>query len=92
MSYDSYVHGAYETSMELWDPDSGRFQLRGHPAPSMRQTIVEAVFLKLHEVVGAVEFTAAVTAQADVFEAARGARRALDEANPWVGLSNREDR
>ena len=92
MSYDSYVHGAYETSMELWDLDSGRFQLRGHPAPSMRQTFVETVFLKLHEVVVAVEFTAAVTAQADVFEAARGARHALDQASPRDGLRNREDR
>ena len=92
MSYDSYVHGAYETSMDLWDPDSGRFQLRGPPAPSMRQTFVEAVFLKLHEVVVAIEFTAAVTAQKDVGAAARGARHALDEANPWDGMSNREDR
>ena len=82
MTYDAYVHGAYETTMELCDPDIGRFMMRGHLSPSKRQEFVEAVFLKLHEVVVALEFTAAVTAHAEIFEAARDARHAMDNSEP----------
>ena len=57
--------------------------MRGHRSPSKRQEFVEAVFLKLHEVVIALEFTAAVTAHAETFEAARDARHAMDESEPW---------
>ena len=78
MIYDKYVHGAYETTMELCDPDTSRFMMRGHLSPSKRQEFAEAVFLKLHEVVVAIEHTAAVTGQAKIFEAARDARRTMD--------------
>ena len=47
--------------------------------------MLEAVFLKLHKVVIAVEVTAAVTAHAEVFKEARCARRALDEVHPCKG-------
>ena len=83
MTYDAYVHGAYETTMELCDPDTGRFMMRGHLSSSKRQEFVEAVFLKLHEVVIAVEFTGAVTAHAEIFKAARDARHAMDDCEPW---------
>jgi hypothetical protein len=83
MSFDGYVHGAYETTMELCDPETGRFMMRGHLSPSKRQEFVEAVLLKLHEVVIALEFTAAVTAHAEIFQAARDARHAMDNAEPW---------
>lgn len=84
MTYDAYVHGAYETTMELCDPRRGIFAMRGHPAEEKRQEFVEAVFLKMHEVVVAVEFTAAVTAHADVFRAARDARHVMDASEPWI--------
>lgn len=83
MTYDAYVHGAYETTMELCDTDTCRFMMNGHLSPSKRQEFVEAVFLKLHEVVRALEFTAAVTAQAEIFTAARDARHAMDDTEPW---------
>jgi hypothetical protein len=83
MSFDAYVHGAYETTMELCDPETGRFMMRGHLSPSKRQEFVEAVLLKLHEVVVALEFTAAVTAHAEIFQAARDARHAMDDSEPW---------
>ena len=83
MTYDAYVHGAYETTMELCNPSTGVFAMRGHPEEPKRQEFVEAVFLKMHEVVVAVEFTAAVTAHAEVFKAAREARHVMDAAEPW---------
>jgi hypothetical protein len=48
-----------------------------------RDEFVEAVFLKLHEAVVAIEFTAAVTADATVFAGAREARRTMDASEPW---------
>ncbi len=83
MSYDAYVHGAYETAMELCNPSTGVFAMRGHPAAAKRQEFVEAVFLKMHEVLVAVEITAAVTAHAPVFKAAREARHVMDTSEPW---------
>lgn len=83
MVYDAYVHGAYETTMELCNPSTGTFAMRGHPSAAKRQEFVEAVLLKMHEVVVAVEFTAAVTAHADVFKTAREARHAMDASEPW---------
>jgi hypothetical protein len=37
----------------------------------------------LYEVVIALEFTAAVTAHAEIFKAARDARHAMDDSEPW---------
>ena len=83
MVHDAYVHGAYETTMELCIPSTGVFAMRGHPEASKRQEFVEHVFLKMHEVVIAVELTAAVTAHAEVFKGARDARHAMDVSEPW---------
>jgi hypothetical protein len=83
MTSDAYVHGAYETTMELCDPLTGRFLVGGHPDVLKREEFVEAVFLKLHEVVIALELTAAVTAQDAVFRAAREARHTMDRSEPW---------
>jgi hypothetical protein len=83
MAYDAYVHGAYETTMELWNPRTGSFEMRGHPSHAKREEFVEAVFLKMHEVVVATELTAAKTSHVEVFAQAREARRAMDAAEPW---------
>lgn len=83
MAYDAYVHGAYETTMELCEPKTGSFQMRGHQDAATRHLHEEAVALKLHEVVAAVEITAAVTSTASVFEAARTSRRGMDAMAPW---------
>ena len=83
MAYDAYVHGAYETTMELWNPRAGSFEMRGHPSNAKREEFVEAALLKMHEVVVATELTAAVTAHGEVFTLAREARRAMDASEPW---------
>ena len=78
--FDAYVHGAYETTMELYDPGVGHFRMRGFRSQSKQQDHVRLVFAKLHEVVGALECTAAVTAHEEIWKATRDARRALDGA------------
>ena len=83
MGGDAYVHGAYETTMELCEPRSGRFFLGGHPDSETRHTHLEFAALKLHEVVVAVELTGAVTSTALVFDAARNTRREMDRLDPW---------
>jgi hypothetical protein len=83
MTGDAYVHGVYETTMELCDPLTGRFFVQGHPMPQVRLEHVEFAALKLHEVVVAVELTAAVTSTAGVFDAAREARREMNRRELW---------
>lgn len=81
--FDAYVHGAYETTIELYDPRTGRFRMRGHSSPSKRREYIEWMPLKLHEVVRAVELTAAVIGHGEIFNAARDARHAMDKTNSW---------
>lgn len=83
MSYDAYVHGAYETTFELLDLTTGRFLLQGHPDRETRQLHAEAVALVLHTVISAIEITAAVSSMASVFDSAREARRAIDARDLW---------
>ena len=77
---DAYVHGAYETTMELYDPRIGHFSMRGCRFRWKRQDYIKWVFLKLHEVVTALETTAAATGHEEIRKATRDARRALDRA------------
>lgn len=83
MSGDAYVHGSYETTMELCEPHTGRFFLGGHPDGETRHMHLEFAALKLHEVVVAFELTGAVTSAAPVFEEARNTRREMDRLAPW---------
>ena len=83
MSYDAYVHGAYETTMELWSNQRGTFMMRSHSSAAKRDEFIEAVFMKMHEVVVATELTAAAFGNAAVFEQARKARRTMDAPGPW---------
>ncbi len=82
MTYDAYVHGTYETTMELYHPRTGRFMMRGHPAPPKRQEFVDAVYRILHEIVCAVELTAAVTAQPEIRQAVRNLKHTMDNSMP----------
>lgn len=83
MAYDSYVHGAYESTMELCDPNQNEFMMRGHRSAEKRAEFIEAAFLKMHEVVIALEMTAALTAHEAVFHEARETRRKMDRLDPW---------
>jgi hypothetical protein len=83
MAYDAYLHGSYETAMELLNPVAHQFEMRGHPDGAKRHEFAEAVFLKLHEVVVAIELAAAVSGNSTVFHAARDARHNMDASDPW---------
>jgi hypothetical protein len=83
MGLDAYVHGAYETTMELWNPEIGRFMSGGNLPPQRKDDYLVMVFLKLHEVVVAIEFTAAVLRKARIFMIARETRHTMDGAWPW---------
>ncbi len=56
--YDSYVHGAYETAMELYSGETHRFMLGGHESERHRCVARTSVAGKLHEVVAALEYMA----------------------------------
>ncbi len=80
-AYDSYVHGSEESSMELCNPATGLFEMQGRVPDSKRAEFIEAVNSKLHEVVVAIELTAAVSGDAEVFKEARNARHQLDQVS-----------
>jgi hypothetical protein len=67
--YDKFVHGSYVTAMELYDPRSSTFMLRGHEAPEKKQEYKRATASKLHT---------SVTALAAIAEFGTN-RRLLDE-------------
>jgi hypothetical protein len=56
--YDSYVHGAYESAMELFTGRTRTFMMVGHESPRHRCMAKVAVAGKLHEVIGALELMA----------------------------------
>ena len=57
--------------------------MRGHVAAEKRDEFIDAVFLKMHEVVTSLQMTAAVTAQETVFNEVRETRRTMDTREPW---------
>lgn len=81
--FDAYVHGAYETTMELYNPDTEDFIMREHPMIEKRKEFIKFVFLKMHEVVCAIVLTSTITANEDVFREAQEARRIMDMSDPW---------
>ena len=83
MSYDAYVHGAYETTLELWSDQRGTFMVRSHASVAKHDEFIEAVFMKMPEVVVATELTATALGNAAVFEQARKARRTMNATEPW---------
>ena len=51
--YDKFVHGAYITTMELYDGRSHSFMLRGHEWGEKRRVYKSTIASKLHEVLAA---------------------------------------
>ena len=54
--FDSYVHGAYETAMELFSGKTHAFMLNGHDSDTARYRAKIVIALKLHGVIIALEF------------------------------------
>jgi hypothetical protein len=83
--YDSYVHGAYETSMELFRGDEMRFMLSGHDSPRYLCLTYTSLAAKLVPVLVAFEFAAVLHGLDDLRKEIIGAREALVDSGE--GLS-----
>ena len=76
--YDGFVHGCYESTMQLWSTEEKAFELLGRSDADVKAEFVDATIHKLHEVVAAIEITANMTGCDEVNQAAREARRKMD--------------
>ena len=83
MAYDAYVHGSYETTLELWNDQRGTFMMRSHSSAAKRDEFIEAVFMKMYEVVVATELTAKALGSEAISEQARKTRRTMNATEPW---------
>ncbi len=83
--YDSYVHGAYESAMELFTGRTGRFMMTGHESLRHRCMAKVSVAGKLHEVVGALELMALSRRLAPLSATIYRARHELEASNEESG-------
>ncbi len=79
--YDSYVHGAYLTAMELYHGGTKEFEVAGTAWQRTRCVAKTAVAGKLHEVLVALEYMAALAGNSEVHAEVRAARHRLDASN-----------
>jgi hypothetical protein len=87
--YDSYVHGAYQTAMELYRP--GRFMMTGHESAAHRCVAKAAVAGKLHEVVVALGFMARTRKLDPLLTTVTAARLELTKSEEESGTDCRRD-
>jgi len=80
-NYDSYVHGAYFTAMELYHGGTRSFMLAGDESPHHRCVAKVAVAGKLHEVISALELMALTLNLTELRESIREGRIALDASD-----------
>ncbi len=83
--YDTYVHGGYETAMELFRGDEMRFMLSGHDSPRYRCLTYTSIGAKLISVLVAMEFAAVLHGIEELREEIKSARSLLIESGE--GLS-----
>jgi hypothetical protein len=74
---DKYVHGAYITALELYDPYRNVFMTDGHVAAEIRQMYMRWTASKLHEVLSRLVFIARFSDNADLREDMQLAAREL---------------
>lgn len=82
---DKYVHGAYITSLELYDPYSRQFMTNGHVARQIRQMYMRWVASKLHEVLSRLVYIAAAANMAELLEDIKLAAHQLYESEELLG-------
>jgi len=80
-AYDSYVHGAYESAMELFTGRTYTFMLAGHESIRHRCMVKVAVAGKLTEVLGALGLMAVSRKQVPLFVTIRQAMHDLDASH-----------
>ena len=83
--YDTYVHGGYETAMELFRGDEQRFMLGGHDSPKYICLAYTSIAAKLMPVLVAFEFSAFLHGLDALRTEIKVARKDLDDSGE--GLS-----
>jgi hypothetical protein len=78
--YDSYVHGAYGTAMELFTGQTHTFMLGGHESPQARCDVKIAIAGKLHETLVALELMAMTRRMDNLITKLGTARQRLEES------------
>jgi hypothetical protein len=87
--YDKFVHGAYITSMELFDARTNTFMTRGHEWDAKRREYKAAIASKLHEVLAAMVTTANVmNMPALVLEIRQAAQEMTDSGEMQGGFTS----
>ena len=76
--YDSYVHGAYETAMELYAGPTRGFMVRGNESARSRCVSKGSVAGKVYEVLAALELMAITRGMGDLRERIAAGRDELD--------------
>jgi hypothetical protein len=75
--YDKFVHGSYLTAMELYDPRSWTFMLRGHEDPTKKREYQRATASKVHTAVTALVAIAEFGTNENLLDEIRSAGLAL---------------
>jgi hypothetical protein len=81
--FDSYVHGAYETAMELFSGKTHAFMLNGHDSNTARYRAKIVIALKLHEVIIALELIAKTKGIFDLAKDFAALRKKLEASNEY---------
>ena len=89
--YDSYVHGAYETVMELFNGRNWRFMMKGQESRRHQCMIRTSVAGKLYEVLAALEMMAMSRELAALAMKIRQARNDLDASGEQSGANCPEE-
>ena len=87
-AYDKFVHGAYITSMELFDGRTNTFMTGGHEWDSKRREYKSAIASKLHEVLAAMVTSANVMNMPALIAEISEAARELMDSGEMQGASN----
>lgn len=85
-NYDAYVHGAYETAMELYHGGRHEFMLQGHESNQHRFVCRVAVAGKLHEVVVACHLIAKIQDNQPLCDDIRRSLKRLEDSGEQNGV------
>jgi hypothetical protein len=79
--FDKYVHGSYDSAMELFDGQTGAFMLRGHRSERHRCAMLVSISGKVYQVLLALGFMALSRKDEPLFREIRESLAQLDAAD-----------
>lgn len=83
--YDKYVHGSYDSAMELFNGGTPQFMLRGHASDRHRCAMLTAVTGKLYELLVALGIMALSRRNEALYRSIRTAMKEIDESGEQSG-------